>query len=78
MVPPKNAFLSLRLPIFGSSYYQCFLYFGIAPNIPTSTTAHYHDDDDHRHHIDDGDEEVDDDDDCDCEYPYTSNSTLSS
>ena len=31
MVPPKNAFLSLRLPIFGSSYYQCFLYFGIAP-----------------------------------------------
>ena len=32
MVPPKNAFLSLRLPIFGSSYYQCFLYFGIAPS----------------------------------------------
>ena len=31
MVPPKNAFLSLRLPIFGSSHYQCFLYFGIAP-----------------------------------------------
>ena len=24
MVPPKNAFLSLRLPIFGASYYQCF------------------------------------------------------
>ena len=31
MVPPKNAFLSLRLPIFGSSYYQCFYTFGIAP-----------------------------------------------
>ena len=33
MVPPKNAFLSLRLPIFGSSYYQCFYTFGIAPII---------------------------------------------
>ena len=31
MVPPKNGFLSLRLPIFGSSYYQCFYTFGIAP-----------------------------------------------
>ena len=27
MVPPKNAFLSLRLPIFGASYYI----FGVAP-----------------------------------------------
>ena len=33
MVPPKNAFLSLRLPIFGSSYYQCFYTFGIAPRL---------------------------------------------
>ena len=24
MVPPKNRFLSLRLPIFGASYFQCF------------------------------------------------------
>ena len=31
MVPPKNGFLSLRFPIFGSSYYQCFYTFGIAP-----------------------------------------------
>ena len=31
MVPPKNGFLALRLPIFGSSYYQCFYTFGIAP-----------------------------------------------
>ena len=33
MVPPKNGFLSLRLPIFGSSYYQCFYTFGIAPGL---------------------------------------------
>ena len=30
MVPPKNGFLSLRLPIFGASYFQCFYTFGIA------------------------------------------------
>ena len=31
MVPPKNGFLSLRLPIFGASYHQCFYTFGMAP-----------------------------------------------
>ena len=36
MVPPKNGFLSLRLPIFGSSYYQCFYTFGIAPLVNES------------------------------------------
>ena len=32
MVPPENGFLSLRTPIFGSSYYQCFYTCGIAPS----------------------------------------------
>ena len=41
MVPPKNAFLSLRLPIFGASYYQCFYIFWVAPSEASScsTTA---------------------------------------
>ena len=35
MVPPKNGFLSLRLPIFGASYFHCFYARGIAPNLGT-------------------------------------------
>ena len=31
MVPPKNGFLSLRLPIFGASYFHCFYTRGMAP-----------------------------------------------
>ena len=31
MVPPKNGFLSLRLPIFGASYLQFFYTRGMAP-----------------------------------------------
>ena len=31
MVPPKNGFLSLRLPIFGASHLQFFYTRGMAP-----------------------------------------------
>ena len=32
MVPPKNGFLSLRLPIFGASYLPFFYTRGMAPS----------------------------------------------
>ena len=68
MVPPKNAFLSLRLPIFGSSYYQCFYTFGIAPHLGR-----------HNHHghenENDGDGDDDDGDDDDDGFPGGSHIT---